>query len=77
MHKDEHDKDEHTHEKDKHEHDEHEDEEGFVARVVKIITEDDEYAAVEGINEGEEYVSDKSYYAKSMILKSSLGEHGH
>jgi len=77
MHKDEHDKDKHAHEKDKHEHDEHEDEDSFVARVVKIITEDDEYAAVEGINEGEEYVSDKSYYAKSMILKSSLGEHGH
>lgn len=70
MHKD-------AHEKDKHEHDEHEDEEGFVARVVKIITENDDYVAVEGINEGEEYVSDKSYYAKSMILKSSLGEHGH
>jgi len=72
----------HKKENDAHEsHDEHKDEDehedSFEARVVKIITQDDEYVAVEGLNEGEEYVSDKSYYAKSMMLKSSLDEHGH
>ncbi len=49
----------------------------FEPRVVKIITMDEEYAAVEGIKLGQEYVSDKSYYIKSMLLKSSLGEEGH
>ena len=60
-------------------HDDHEDEPSlpYEARVVKIILQDDEYAGVEGIEIDEEYVSDKSYYVKSMMLKSSLGEHGH
>jgi len=58
-------------------HDEHEEEAPYTLEVVKIITEDDEYVAVEGLSEGEEYVSDKSYYVKSMILKGSLGGHGH
>ena len=49
----------------------------YEARVVEIITQDDEYAGVQGIKLDEEYVSDKSYYVKSMMLKSSLGEHGH
>ncbi len=49
----------------------------YEARVVKIILQDDEYAGVQGIELDEEYVSDKSYYVKSMMLKSSLGEHGH
>ena len=49
----------------------------YEARVVEIITQDDEYAGVKGIELDEEYVSDKSYYVKSMMLKSSLGEHGH
>ena len=62
----------------KSEHGEHEEHEApYTPRVVKIVTEDENYAAVEGIDVGEEYVSDKSYYVKSMILKSSLGEHGH
>jgi len=57
---------------------EHEEEEApYEVRIVKIITEDSEYAAVEGIKAGDEYVSDKSYYVKSMMLKSSLGGHGH
>ncbi len=64
------------HPEDKHE--EHEDNDiQYVARVVEIITQDEDYIAVNGIEAGEEYVSDKSYYAKSMIMKSSLGEHGH
>jgi multidrug efflux pump subunit AcrA (membrane-fusion protein) len=60
-------------------HDDHEEESSvpYEARVVKVITEDDEHAGVQGINLDEEYVSDKSYYVKSMMLKSSLGEHGH
>ena len=49
----------------------------YEARIVEIITQDDEYAGVQGIELDEEYVSDKSYYVKSMMLKSSLGEHGH
>ena len=49
----------------------------YEARVVEIIVEDENYAAVKGIEAGEEYVSAKSYYVKSMMLKSSLGEHGH
>lgn len=67
------------------EHDEHEKHDGhykheeaeYEARVVKIITSDDDFFAIEGLEADEEYVSDKSYYVKSMILKSSLDEHGH
>lgn len=59
-------------------HDEHKDETvPYEVRVVKIITQDDDYTGVKGLEAGEEYVSDKSYYVKSMMLKSSLGEHGH
>ena len=46
----------------------------YSIRVVEIVTSDDEFTAVQGLKEGEEYVSDKSYYVKSMILKSSLGD---
>ena len=60
------------------EHEEHEEDEvAYEARVVKLITQDDKYVGVQGIELNEEYVSDKSYYVKSMMLKSSLGEHGH
>ena len=78
--------DEHEEEKDEHEGHGHEEEEKdehkeeavpYEARVVEIITQDDNYAGVKGLDVGEEYVSDKSYYVKSMMLKSSLGEHGH
>ena len=76
------------HEEDK-DHDEHGDEEEgehgheeeaelpYEARVVEIVARDDKFVGVNGLEEGEEYVSDKSYYVKSMMLKSSLGEHGH
>jgi multidrug efflux pump subunit AcrA (membrane-fusion protein) len=57
------------------EHDEHES--PYEARVVQIITQDNKYIAINGLEENEEYVSAKSYYVKSMMLKSSLGEHGH
>lgn len=62
---------------------EHHEEEGehheapYTLSVVKIIAEDENYVAVEGLKLNAEYVSDKSYYVKSMILKGSLGGHGH
>ena len=57
------------------EHEEHE--APYSAKVVEIVAQDEEFTAVNGLELGEEYVSAKSYYAKSMLLKSSLGEHGH
>jgi len=42
--------------------------------VVKIISEDDNYVGVKGLNRGELYVSDNAYYVKSMLLKGSLGD---
>ncbi len=66
------------HEEENHEEDGHEEEEvAYEVRVIEIITQDDEYVGVKGLLEGEEYVSDKSYYVKSILLKSSLGGHGH
>ncbi len=59
-------------------HEGHSDEEvPYTLRVVTIIAEDENFVALKGIHEGEAYVSDKSYYVKSMLLKSSLGGHGH
>ena len=80
-HEDEHHDDEKV-EEEKHEGEEHgehhEDEElPYTLEVVKIITQDDKYVAIEGLHEGEEYVSEKAYYVKSMLLKGSLGGHGH
>lgn len=46
----------------------------YEARVVQIIAKDDQYIAIKGLNAGERYVSDKSYYVKSMLLKSAIGE---
>ena len=78
--------DEHGEEHEEEGHDNHEDGEDedheeyeapYTLAVVKIIAEDNDYVAVEGLGEGEEYVSDKAYYVKSMILKGSLGGHGH
>ena len=59
----------------KEEHEEHEP--PYEPRVVKILTSDESFVAVLGLKNGEQYVSDKSYFVKSMLLKSSLGEHGH
>lgn len=73
---------EESHEKEE-DHDESEEEHGeneeqqYEARDIKIIDQDDEYVAIEGLKINEEYVSGKSYFVKSMVLKSSLGEHGH
>lgn len=54
-----------------------EEEAAYSIRVVKIVAQDEKFVAVEGLEIGEEYVSDKSYYVKSQLLKSSLGGHGH
>lgn len=69
----------HDEEKEGHGHGEHEEhaEVPYVPKVVKIIAYNGDDVAVEGMNAGEEYVSDGVYFVKSMILKSSLGEHGH
>lgn len=49
----------------------------YETRVVVIVASDEKFVGINGLEVGEEYVSDKSYYVKSMMLKSSLGEHGH
>ncbi len=60
------------------EYDEHNEHEmPYEARVVEIVASDDKYVGVKGLEVEQAYVSDKSYYVKSMMLKSSLGEHGH
>ena len=46
----------------------------YTLEVVKIITQDEDYVGVEGLSLGEEYVSAKSYYVKSALLKGSLGD---
>jgi len=70
--------DEHEEHDGEEEHGGHNEEEAaYTLEVVKIITQDEDYVAIEGLHEGEEYVSDKAYYVKSMILKGSLGGHGH
>jgi len=78
---DEHHKEDEHHDEQEHEehaeHDKHDEEPAFEARVIKIITQNEKYVAIEGLELDEEYVSDKSYYIKSMMLKSSLGGHGH
>jgi ABC-type Zn2+ transport system substrate-binding protein/surface adhesin len=71
--------DENEHEKhDEHGHGEHEEEEvPYDIKVVKILKQNEAWVAIEGLDEHEDYVSDKSYYIKSLLLKSSLGGHGH
>ncbi len=53
---------------------EEEEEAPYDIAVVKIITTDDKYAAIEGLKAGQEYISGKSYYVKSALLKGSLGD---
>ena len=43
-------------------------------KVVKILASDEDYVAIDGLEPGEEYVSAKSYFVKSALLKSSLGD---
>lgn len=49
-------------------------EKGYVPQVVEIVTQDENYVAIKGLTLGQKYVSDKSYYVKSALLKSSLGD---
>ena len=66
------------HEDDKHGHDDHEEEEvPYDIKVVKILKQNSKWVAIEGLEEHQDYVSDRSYYIKSLLLKSSLGGHGH
>jgi len=69
--------DEAEHEGEEHgKHEEHE-EVTYTAKVVEIIAYAGDDVAIKGLEENEEYVSQGVYFVKSMILKSSLGEHGH
>lgn len=59
-------------------HDEHEEEASpYTPKVVKIIAYSGDDVAIEGIDTEDEYVSEGVYFVKSMLLKSSLGGHGH
>ena len=71
--------DEHHEEDDHDEHDEHEEHEEvlYEARAVEILAQDTDFVALKGVEMQETYVCDKSYFVKSMLLKSSLGGHGH
>ena len=60
-----------------HGHDEEEEEVPYGIKVVKILKQNENWVAIEGLAEHEDYVSDRSYYIKSLLLKSSLGGHGH
>jgi multidrug efflux pump subunit AcrA (membrane-fusion protein) len=60
------------------EHHGHEEEEvPYDIKVIKILKDNGKFVAIEGLEEHQDYVSDKSYYIKSLLLKSSLGGHGH
>ena len=74
-----HDHDAHEDKHDAHsDHEEHEEEESpYIAKVVKILAYTGDYVAIEGIDTEDEYVSEGVYFVKSMLLKSSLGGHGH
>ena len=71
----------HEHEEEEHdeaEHGEHEHEESpYAPKVVEPIAYFGDRVAVKGLEAGEEYVASGVYFVKSMMLKSSLGEHGH
>jgi biotin carboxyl carrier protein len=64
-------------EEDEHAAHEEQEEAPYVPKVVEIIAYNGDDVAIKGLKAGEEYVSDGVYFVKSMILKSSLGEHGH
>jgi len=68
---------EHKEEKHGHGHEHEEEEVPYGIRVVKVIKQNKNFVAIEGLREHDEYVSEKSYYVKSLLLKSALGGHGH
>ncbi len=68
----------HNEKHDEAEHGEHEHKESpYEPRVVEPIAYFGERVAVKGLEAGETYVASGVYFVKSMLLKSSLGEHGH
>ena len=46
----------------------------YLPQVVEIVAQDEKYVGVKGLKLEQEYVSGKSYYVKSALLKSSLGD---
>ena len=64
------------HEGEEHHHDEAH-EVPYAPRVVEILAYSGDRVALKGIEAGEAYVSEGVYFVKSLLLKSSLGEHGH
>jgi len=51
-----------------------EEELAYTPQVIEIIVQDDKYIGVKGLKLGKEYISAKSYYVKSALLKDSLGD---
>ena len=66
-----------THAKKEYDELETEEEVPYQAKVVDILSYSGDYVAIRGLEAGEVYVSDGVYFVKSMLLKSSLGGHGH
>ncbi len=60
-----------------HEHEHEHTEVPYAPQVVKVVAYYGDTVAIKGLEKGEAYVSDGVYFVKSMLLKSSLGEHGH
>lgn len=46
----------------------------YIPVVINIIAQDENFVAVLGIRLGQRYISAKSYYVKSALLKSSLND---
>ncbi len=67
---------EETHEAEEKGHDDH-DSPAFIPQAVHIVTYFGDYAAVEGIEAGQPYVSEGVWFVKSLLLRGELGEHGH
>jgi len=65
-------------EEEEHHHEEEEDDEfEYDIKIIKVLKRNRTIVAIEGVKEGDRYVSDNSYYLKSLFLKSAMGEHGH
>lgn len=58
---------------DEHHHDELE----FDFKVIKILDRNSEVVAIEGLKENESYIDNDTHHIKSLLLKSSIGGHGH
>jgi RND family efflux transporter MFP subunit len=77
-HEEEHHEDEAEEEHHGHHHESHEEKKvPYKAQVVEIIAYYGDEVAIRGLKVNQEYVSSGVYFVKSMLLKSSLGGHGH